>query len=118
MVADAAVEEKHAVIVRVNRCFDIVVDVSPSQTDGSAIINNATVGSDTNDPDTSNNSASESTLVVAITDLAIDKSDDGSDAVVGTDYTYTLKVTNNGPSTSTFTRKGGCSSARTAWMRW
>ncbi len=34
------------------------------------------------------------------TDLAIDKRDDGSNAVAGTDYTYTLEVTNLGPSDS------------------
>ena len=52
------------------------------------------------DPNGGNDTDSETTDVVRRTDLAIDKRDDGSDAVAGTNYTYTLEVTNLGPSDS------------------
>ena len=52
------------------------------------------------DPNGGNNTDSETTDVVRQTDLAMDKRDDGSDAVAGTNYTYTLEVRNVGPSDS------------------
>ncbi len=49
-----------------------------------------------------NNCDSESATVLAVADLAITKSDNvGPFTLAGTDYNYTLTVTNNGPSTAT-----------------
>ena len=54
------------------------------------------------DPNTANNSASETTTVNAVTDLGITKTDLGSDPVlVGGDITYTLAVDNDGPNDAT-----------------
>ena len=39
-------------------------------------------------------------LAVLETDLTVDKSDDGTDAVAGGNYAYNIDVTNNGPSDS------------------
>ena len=64
--------------------------------------NTATVTSSVPDPVTANNSATDSGTVLAPqTDLAIVKDDVGATFVPGTTITYTLTVTNNGPSDST-----------------
>ncbi len=68
---------------------------------GGSLTNSATVSSDTADPDPSDDSDSEGTTVTASADLSITKSDDADPAVAGTDLTYTLVVTNDGPSDAT-----------------
>ncbi len=66
------------------------------------VSNTAEVDSDVFDPDTGNNSDTETTTVSPAADLAITKADTGSDPVAaGGDITYTLSVTNNGPSSAT-----------------
>lgn len=68
------------------------------------VTNNASVESPTTaDPDPSNNSASETTEIVRDTDVSITKVDAADPVFAGTDITYTLQVTNAGPSTSTAT---------------
>jgi len=79
--------------------FTLVVQVSPAAPDGSTIVNAATVSSATFDPNLMNNTATATTSVRAA-DLAISKSAP-ADATSGTDITYHLTVTNNGPTTST-----------------
>lgn len=58
--------------------------------------NIATVGSDTPDPNPGNNTSTDQVLVPPLVDLAITKSHTG-DLVVGKPGTYTMVVTNNGP---------------------
>jgi len=65
------------------------------------VTNLATVTAHEDDPDDGNNRDGEEAQVQRETDLALDKSDDGSTAAAGAEYTYTLKVTNHGPSDST-----------------
>ena len=60
----------------------------------------ATVSSDTLDPDNSNNQVADSLLVLGLADLAITKADLPDPVVAGTNLTYDLTVTNNGPSTA------------------
>ncbi|GIV98402.1 MAG: hypothetical protein KatS3mg057_3059 [Herpetosiphonaceae bacterium] len=67
--------------------------------EGGLIINSASVSAVTFDPDTSNNTASASTTVIARADLALVKSDDPDPVNVGSTLTYTLQVSNAGPST-------------------
>jgi len=53
------------------------------------------------DPDTSNNSHIEQTLIIAGVDLEVTKSDAPDPVVAGEDLTYTVTVTNNGPHDAT-----------------
>lgn len=62
------------------------------------ITNTASITSDTDDPDMSNNSDSEDTTVNAVqADLSVTKSDDIDPITEGQSVTYTVVVTNNGP---------------------
>ena len=61
-----------------------------------SVDNTATVTSGTPDPDTTNNSSTTTVAVPPLVDLAITKAHTG-DLRVGTDATWTLTVTNNGP---------------------
>jgi len=64
-------------------------------------INNvANAVSDTLDPDTTNNQAEGSISVTALADLGLSKSDDPDPVIAGEVLTYTLEVTNDGPSTA------------------
>lgn len=70
--------------------------VKPSAID--TIENTASVSSDTNDPDTSNNSATEDTTVNTSADLSITKTCHDIAAGVVNQHLYTVIVENNGPS--------------------
>ena len=61
------------------------------------ITNNVSVSSDTTDPDTGNNNASEDTVAEAA-DLSISKTDDVDPVAAGNNVTYTITVNNAGPS--------------------
>ena len=63
------------------------------------ITSNASASSPTFDPNTSNNSATASIVVGALSDLAITKTGPASTTANG-QITYTITVTNNGPSTA------------------
>ena len=77
--------------------FTLVVNVSASAADGSIITNSATVVSATADPNLANNLDTETTTVVAQADLAVTKADSPDPVIAGTNLTYTITVTNNGP---------------------
>lgn len=66
---------------------------------GTTLTNSATVGSSTYDPNHSNNTASVTDTVARSVDLGIVKQTTGT-ITAGTDATYTLDVTNHGPSDS------------------
>ncbi len=76
---------------------DLTVSIGAATPD--SIVNSATVSSPTDDPDPNNNDDSDPTTIIPVADLEIVKSHVG-DFVVGTPGTWTLNVTNNGPSTS------------------
>lgn len=81
---------------------ETVTIVTPVTADESQDINDhVTVSSDTPDPDPANNVAEDGVTVVAEADLEITKTDLPDPVVAGTSLTYTLTVTNNGPSTAT-----------------
>ena len=76
---------------------EVTVDAGTSGT----ITNAASVTSDTNDPDTSNNSTMEDTTVNQPTaNLSITKSDNADPVIAGTYLTYTVAVNNAGPQTA------------------
>jgi uncharacterized repeat protein (TIGR01451 family) len=91
---------KSAVASGETASFQVVVKVNPSSVTGTVVSNTATAASATADPDSNNNAASATTTVEAQADLVITKSDSPDPAVTGFNITYTITVTNNGPSTA------------------
>lgn len=78
--------------------FTLVVNVNSSVTAGTVITNTANSSSATSDPNAANNSAVATTAVTASTDLSITKSDSPDPVNAGANLTYTISVTNAGPS--------------------
>ena len=77
----------------------ITADLDPAFT--GTLSNTATVGSSTADPTPANNTSTAETPVVPRSDLSIMKEAAPDPIVPGTPATYTLTITNNGPSTAT-----------------
>lgn len=79
----------------------VTIVVSPKNT--GTIMNGASVGSDTPDPNTANNTAGASTTVnpPSGADLALTKRVSSAPALVGENLVYTVTVTNRGPSVAT-----------------
>ena len=77
----------------------LVVDVGDAAVP--AVTNSASVSSPTGDPDPSNNASSDPTTVDPSADLAVTNVDSPDPVGVGQDLTYTITVTNNGPSQAT-----------------
>jgi uncharacterized repeat protein (TIGR01451 family) len=67
---------------------------------GATVTNTASVSATTNDPATANNTDDETTDVTAQADLSIVKTDSVDPVNAGTDFSYTLAVSNAGPSTA------------------
>lgn len=76
----------------------VVAKVLP-QTTG-ILANNATVASITFDPNNANNSASNTVTVQSLADLRVTKSDSPDPVVAGAPLSYSVVVTNAGPSTA------------------
>jgi uncharacterized repeat protein (TIGR01451 family) len=79
--------------------FEIVVKVNSSVAGGSTITNTATAATTgATDPVPGNNSKTAMTAVVAQADLSITKTDGATTEIPGTSVTYTITVSNAGPS--------------------
>ena len=78
--------------------FTMVAHVSPSVPDGSMLSNTASVSSNTNDPDPTNNSITIATAVIARADLVITKSQMNNLVIADINQAYDLSVKNEGPS--------------------
>jgi len=77
--------------------FQFVVRVNADTVNNSTIVNTATVLSSTADANTSNNTATASTIANSVVDLDVTKT--GPDVVTaGTNASYTIRVLNVGPS--------------------
>jgi uncharacterized repeat protein (TIGR01451 family) len=76
----------------------VVVNVNAALPAGTVISNTATVTSTTTDPNAANNSDTETTTVGPIADLSVTKTDAEDPVIPGSDITYTITVTNAGPS--------------------
>ncbi|MEA2491435.1 MAG: hypothetical protein QOH21_3227 [Acidobacteriota bacterium] len=77
--------------------FSLTVHVSPTAT--GSVVNTATVTSTTADPTPANNSATATAVVnPGPTDVSITKTSNGDRFDPGAPVTYTITVTNNGPS--------------------
>lgn len=79
---------------------EIVVTVDPTTAHGATLTNTAEVTSNEEDPNPSNNTATEETGVIRRADLSIVKTDDPDPVDGGTVLTYTLLVSNAGPNTA------------------
>lgn len=78
----------------------ITLTVNVTDTAPATVANTATVSGGGDSPD-DNNSVVDSVPTVAVTDLSISKTADVPTAPVGGNVTYSLTITNNGPSRST-----------------
>jgi uncharacterized repeat protein (TIGR01451 family) len=76
----------------------LVATINSSVPNGTVINNNASVSSSVLDPNNGNNSATAAVTVVASADLVIAKTSDKNIYKPSSVVTYTIKVTNNGPS--------------------
>lgn len=79
----------------------IVAQVLPSLPDGSTLTNSARVSTSTSDPNGANDRADTAIPVIARADLAVTKTAAPEPAVAGDELTYTLELTNDGPSDAT-----------------
>jgi uncharacterized repeat protein (TIGR01451 family) len=78
--------------------FTLTVAVGPSVPAGTVLSNTATVSATTTDPTPGNNSATATTKVNAAAGLSIGLTDAPDPVVTGANLTYTISVTNAGPS--------------------
>ena len=90
--------------------------------EGGTITNNVTVTAAQPDP-TTPNQASEDTSITAIADLSISKTDSADPVDAGSAYSYTIDVSNAGPSTATMvqvvdTLPAGVSFVNAAGTNW
>ncbi len=76
--------------------YSATCNIAPSAT--GTLANTATVSSATSDPNTANNSATDSDTLTPSADLAVTNTDDLDPVGVHRNLTYTLAVANNGPS--------------------
>ena len=77
------------------------ITVTFTAQDGGNVDDTATVAATTPDPNNSNNTASGAVTFVSSADLAITKSVSPNPVIAGTNLTYTITVSNAGPSTAT-----------------
>jgi uncharacterized repeat protein (TIGR01451 family) len=78
----------------------ITITVTVLQTAPATVTNSATVGGG-GEINTSNDTASDPTNVASLADIAVAKSASASSVIVGSNVTFTITATNNGPSKAT-----------------
>lgn len=83
--------------------YDVItITVSVSQTATNSVTNSASVsGGGESAGSTGNNTATDATTIISQADLSITKTDGSSSEVPGTSVSYTITVTNTGPSNVT-----------------
>lgn len=78
--------------------FTVVVNVNASTPTGTTLVNTATVGAVTFDPDTTDNISTVTTTVIEQEQLVIIKTDTPDPVVAGENLSYVIFILNNGPS--------------------
>lgn len=89
--------------VGVRRTLTIVVRICPEVLCNTVISNTATTSSDNVDPNPGNNSATVTATVQTQSDIAITNTATPNPVIAGQNVTYTLNITNAGPSNSAAT---------------
>ena len=81
---------------------DVVIAVSvPAGQAATTVTNNASVTTSTTDPNASNDSTSEDTTIATAADVSVAKIDSADPVNAGTGFSYTVTVSNAGPSDAT-----------------
>src|SRR5262249_56843918 len=75
--------------------------VHPDSGGPEPIVNTVTAGSSTTDPTLANNTATASTDVIRVADIALEKMVMPTAVLVGQSVTYTITASNHGPSDAT-----------------
>ena len=96
--ANGAIDCSLASMAVGSAAFTVTVAVDASLAAGTVLSNTATATGTTPDPDGGNNSDTETTTVATSADLQISKTDTPDPVVAGTNLTYQITLTNNGPS--------------------
>jgi len=78
-----------------------VITVTTTALSAPSVTNSAAASTGAVDPNVANNTAAETTTVNPLADLSITKTDSPDPAFIGSSLTYTIVVTNNGPSPAT-----------------
>ena len=78
--------------------FTLIVHVDPAVAAGTVLSNTASATAATGDPDTGDRSATATTTVGSLANISLTKGAAPSPVVAGTDLTYTLTASNEGPS--------------------
>jgi uncharacterized repeat protein (TIGR01451 family) len=81
--------------------FTLIVKVDASVPAGTVLTNTAVAASTTADPNPGNESATATTTVAGLANVEIDMDVDNPAPGVGTNVTFTIDATNNGPSAAT-----------------
>jgi len=81
-----------------SRTVTIVVVVDPATPDNTIVTNTAFVSANQSDPDLSDNATEQDTTVIRRTDLSVAKVSSATQVHIGESLTYTITVTNHGPS--------------------
>ena len=84
-----------------NAVFMLVVNVDASVADGTIITNTATVASPTESNGANNDGVATTTVGTGSADLSVTKTDSPDPVTPGENLTYTITVTNAGPSNAT-----------------
>jgi large repetitive protein len=83
--------------------YTLTLNISAAFLDGATLTNTATASTTSYDPNANNDSSSSSAIVAGLTDISVTKTAPAS-ANAGSNISYTITVTNNGPNAAANTQ--------------